>query len=162
MSAAAGQWDDDDVDVDGGGEDQTQAMKSLRAAYKALKKERDTLAEQVSTNAKATRTSNLTTLLKARNLDAKIAAFVPEGIDATEDALDGWLKEYGDVFGVKQQEQQQQQSNLTDEQTAALRQMDVIAGATSSAQANDMLKQVQSAETPEALMALIESAGGGR
>lgn len=159
MSAKAGQWDDDDDLLNDEG-DQSQAMKNLRDAYKALKRENQTLKTQVEESSKATRKSTLTQLLKARELPDKIAAFIPSEVEATEEAVGKWLEEYGDVFGV-QPPAQQQQSALSDEQIAAMRQMDVIAGSTSSAQANDMLQRIQSAESPEALIAMIQAAGGG-
>lgn len=161
MSARAGVWNDDEIEdlVEGeheGGD--TELVKNLRAALKAQTKARKEAETERDGFKTTTRKSSLADLLKARELDPKVAAFIPAEVEATEEGVGKWLDEYGDVFGAKPPAQQQ--SALTDEQIAAMRQMDSLAGATSPAVTNDMLRSVQNAETPEALIALIHAAGG--
>jgi hypothetical protein len=164
MSAKAGQWDDDEIDglLDGestGGD--SELVRNLRAALRAQTKARKEAEAEVNGFKTTTRKSTLTELLKARELDPKVAAFIPADVEATEDGVGKWLDEYGDVFGAKKPEtQQQQQSSLTDEQIAAMRQMDVVTSSASSTVNNDLLRSIQNAETPEALIAMIHAAGG--
>jgi hypothetical protein len=45
-------------------------------------------------------------------VNPKIAAFIPQDIDLTEESLSTWLSEYGDVFGIESQSTNQASSNL--------------------------------------------------
>jgi hypothetical protein len=160
MSARAGQWSDDEIEdmLDGehGGEP-TDLVKNLRAALRAKAKEASNYKAELDGVKTVSRKSTIENLLKARELDPKIAAFIPSDMEATEEAVGKWLEEYGDVFGAKPPAQQQQ---ISDQDLAAMRQMDVLAGATSPAVVNDLMKAVQSADSPEAIYALINAAGG--
>jgi hypothetical protein len=161
MSARAGIWDDDEIEglIEGeheGGD--TELVKNLRAALKAQTKARKEAESERDGFKTTTRKASLSDLLKARELDPKVAAFIPAEVEATEEGVGKWLDEYGDVFGAKPAAQQQ--SALPDDQIAAMRQMDSLTGAASPAVANDLLRSIQQAETPEALIAMIHAAGG--
>jgi hypothetical protein len=159
MSARAGQWSDDEIEemLDGDHGGDTDLVKNLRAALRAKSKEANQYKEELGNVSKVTRKTTIENLLKARELDAKIAALIPSDVEPTEESVGKWLDEYGDVFGVKPPVQQQE---LSDADIAALRQMDAFAGAASPAMSNDMTKQIQGAQSRDDVLAMIRAAGG--
>lgn len=73
-----------------------QLRKQLRdkeSTLKALSAENETFKSTV-------RKSTVTDLLAKRNVNPKVAAFIPADVEATDEAIGKWLGEYGDVFGV--------------------------------------------------------------
>ena len=79
---------------------------------------------------------------------------MPADLEASEDAISGWLQEYGDVFGV----QTPQKTELSQQDIAALRQMDVVTnGAMSPDRAEDLMMRVQNAASAEELNSIIYS-----
>lgn len=163
MSAKAGQWSDDEIEelLEGSDGDDSSVIKNLRAALRAKTKQVNEFRTELDGLRTTSRKSSLTELLKARELDAKIAAFIPADVEATEEGVGKWLDEYGDVFGAKPAPSgDEAPSALDDQQIAAMRQMDSVAGTASSAVSNDAVNAVKNAESPDALIAMIRAAGG--
>lgn len=162
MSARAGQWSDDEIEdlLEDAGEDDSSVIKNLRAALRAKTKQANEFRQELEGAKTASRKSTLADLLKARELDAKIATFIPQDIEATEEAVGKWLDEYGDVFGAKPAQAPEGRPNMSDDDVARLRQMDLVAGSASPAVTNDQLAQLRSADSPDAVIEMIRAAGG--
>ena len=45
-------------------------------------------------------------ILEGFGLNPRIAAFIPEDVEADEDAIAEWLNEYGDAFGIEAVEEE--------------------------------------------------------
>ena len=89
-----------------------------------------------------------------KGVNAKIAAFVPADLEASEDAISGWLEEYGDVFGV----QTPQKTELSQQDIASLRQMDSVTNnAISPDRAEDIFMRIENATSAEELNSIIYS-----
>lgn len=160
MSARAGQWSDDEIEdlVEGEHEGgNTDLVKNLRAALRAKSKEAQQYRTELDGVKTISRQATIENLLKTRELNVKVAKFIPPDVEATEEAVDKWLAEYGDVFGATPPVQQQE---LSDQQIAAMRQMDAFAGATSPASTNDALKNLQGAGSKDDVLSMIRAAGG--
>lgn len=71
--------------------------KELKAAKKALN-ERETALTSLKSEF---RTRTIKDVLASNGANPKIAAFVPADIEPSEQAVNEWLNEYGDVFGFK-------------------------------------------------------------
>lgn len=155
-----GQWDDDDDDLDN--EEQrsqdSTAMRELRKADRAKAKRIAELEAQLTSLSGAARERTVTEVLQARNLNPKIAAFIPADVEATEDAVGKWLDEYGDVFGVATQaEPSEEEAQAT---LAQLRQIDTMAsGLHVPPGVTDLAAKIASVNSKEELDALIF--GGG-
>lgn len=94
-------WDDD------GGEDaRGEDIPELRKAYRKLQKQNKELIDQLSGAQKQVRERSVKDVLAARGLPSKIAAFIPESAN-TSDEVEAWISEYGDVFGVQVEDQEQ-------------------------------------------------------
>jgi hypothetical protein len=94
--------EDDDFDF----EDQPQdVVKQLRKVNRTLEKRLKELEQESTTLKSATRQRTVKDVLTAKGINPKVAAFVPQDLDASEEAVTNWLNEYGDVFGVKSGEE---------------------------------------------------------
>lgn len=94
------QWDDDN-------EDAREDIPDLRKAYRQMKKQNKELLEQLTQTQKQVRERSVKDVLQAKGLPPKIAAFLPESVTTSEE-VEAWLNEYGDVFGVKQEQETEQ------------------------------------------------------
>lgn len=150
------QGEDDDEGDDGGGRQDSSVLKELRRINAQQAKRLKELEDQVSTYSKETRQSKVKGLLESRELNPKIAAFIPEDVEATPEALDKWIGEYGDVFGVQPKE-----PTVDDQSLGARRQMDEIGARTQPpVGANDLAAAIAAASTIEELDALIARSAG--
>ena len=89
-------YEDDDFDTD----TSNDLVKQLRKATKAKDKELAELKAQYESLAKANRERAIKDALASRGVNSKIAAFIPQDIDPTEESVSKWLSDYADVFGV--------------------------------------------------------------
>jgi hypothetical protein len=88
--------DDDDFTTDAS----SDLVKQLRKAAKQKDKELQELRSQFESLSKAQRERAIKDTLASRGVNQKIAAFIPQDIDPTEESVSKWLSEYADVFGV--------------------------------------------------------------
>lgn len=150
--------------------DHSEEMPSDSNLVKKLRSKIDELAakakeletENLSLKGQS-RKQTLSSALTSRGYPAKIAAFIPADIEPTDEAIDEWLSEYGDVFGGANQSAQDQ----------AVQQAPVVVGSAADADAyrrmsaaetgaaapantsGDILAQINAAESMDDLMALL-------
>ena len=106
----------DDEDDDFGNEPQ-DVVKQLRKVNRTLEKRLKELEQEATTLKVQTRQRTVKDVLSAKGINPKVAAFIPQDIDTTEEAVSAWLAEYGDVFGVQQStEETQAKETATDAQ----------------------------------------------
>jgi hypothetical protein len=148
-------YEDDDFDTDSGND----LVKQLRKATKAKDKELAELKAQYESLAKANRERAIKDALASRGVNSKIASFIPQDIDPTEESVSKWLEEYGDVFGVQQVETQAT-PNVDPAQAKAYQRMTnaVEQGVTPEFQA-DIHRKLMNANSREELDEVIRSSG---
>ncbi len=97
--------------------------------------------------------------LAARGVNTKIASFIPQDIDPTEESVSKWLSDYADVFGVQQAEAQAA-PNVDPRQAAAYQRMTnaVEQGITPEFQAQ-VHQKLMNAQSREELDEIIRSSG---
>jgi hypothetical protein len=151
LSAQQGNWSDEvDDDDEGGGRD-SSVLRDLRKANSAKEKRIKELEESLSQIQKTNRETSIKTLLESRELNPKIAALIPESVEPTEEAVSGWLSDYGDVFGVTAAEPE-----ATPPSVAAMRQMDDLSQQTVPVVgAADIRSAIANAQTPEELTKVL-------
>ena len=110
-------YEDDDFDSDGG-----DLVKQLRKATKQKDKELAELKAQYEQLSKAQRERAIKDALASRGVNSKIASFIPQDIDPTEESVSKWLEDYADVFGVQTQSNQAA-PNVDPKQAAAYQRM---------------------------------------
>jgi hypothetical protein len=150
-------YEDDDFDTpsnDGG-----DLVKQLRKATKQKDKELAELKSQYETLAKANRDRAIKDALNSRGVNSKIASFIPQDIDPTEESVSKWLEDYSDVFGIQTQANQAV-PNIDPRQAAAYQRMTnaVEQGMTPEYQA-EVHKKLMNAQTREELDEIIRQSG---
>lgn len=160
-------YDDDDLELDETSDvKDTPLVKDLRKQIKDLQKQNQTLNEENSGFKTKQRVSDLAEVIKSKGLDAKVASLYPKDAEATPEAVDAWLAEYGTVFGIKAGSDEQTpdapEADATDPgldptmQRAYLR-MQATEGSAQvpAARLAEMQKRIAEAKTPEELTAAI-------
>ena len=147
-------YEDDDFDTDGG-----DLVKQLRKATKQKDKELAELKAQYENLSKAQRERAIKDALASRGVNSKIASFIPQDIDPTEESVSKWLEDYADVFGYEAQSNQAT-PNVDPAQARAYQRMTnaVEQGATPEFQA-DIHRRLMNANSKEELDEIIRSSG---
>jgi hypothetical protein len=141
------QWDTD--------EDAREDIPDLRKAYRQMKKQNKELMDQLSQTQKQVRERSVKDVLQTKGLPPKIAAFLPESVTTSEE-VESWLEEYGDVFGIKQEQETEQEQKAAPVPNPELEALGRISSVQQSGQAfsNDpdqIAGLIAAATTPEEL-----------
>ena len=146
-------YDDDDFDEDFEPQD---VVKQLRRVNKTLEKRLKELEVESTTLKNQTRQRTVKDVLTSKGINPKVAAFIPQDLDISEEAVSNWLNEYGDVFGVKQEAtegESQAQSNPALQ--AQKRINDVVSTGTPPGVDEDMYARMANVNSAAELNALL-------
>jgi len=102
-------YEDDEEDFE---LDSNDAFSQLRKANKQKDKQLKEIQQELAELRKEKRERTIKETLTSRGVNPKVAAFIPQDIDLTEESLSNWLAENGDVFGFSTQQSNQASSNL--------------------------------------------------
>lgn len=149
-------YEDDDSDLNDLGND---LVKQLRKTNKQKEKELSDLKAQFESLSKAQRERTIKDALERRGVNQKIAAFIPQDIDPTEESVSNWLTNYADVFGLEL-DQPNQTPNVDPAQVAAYRKMtNTVDQASSPEPTEDVMRRLMNAHTKEELDEVIRTSG---
>ena len=147
--------DDDDFDMDSSSND---LVKQLRKAAKQKDKELAELRSQFDGLSKAQRERSIKDALERRGVNQKIASFIPQDIDPTEESVSKWLEDYSDVFGIDLG--QNQTTNVDPADIAAYKKMTGTADAGMTPERGaDVLSRLVNANSKEELDDIIRQSG---
>ena len=148
--------DDDDFSIEDKAND---LVKQLRKANKQKEKELADLKSQFESLSKAQRERAIKDALASRGVNSKIAAFIPQDIDPTEESVSKWLSDYADVFGIDV-ESNQATPNVDPNQAKQYQKMTktVDAGNTPDG-ADDIMRRLLNANSREELDEVIRQSG---
>ena len=151
-------WDEDEDDLDTDNEvqmDGSDLLKKLRKAKRNDEKRIKELTEQLEGLSKSQRERTVKEVLEQKGVNPKAQRLILKDLDdITEESVNTWLADNGDLFGLTQPEvTEEQQLNR-----AVLRQQDIVTqlGMTPD-RADDLLNRINNAETAEELQAIIYS-----
>ena len=148
--------DDDDFDTNDSSND---LVKQLRKASKQKDKELNELKAQFESLNKAQRERAIKDALASRGVNSKIASFIPQDIDPTEESVSKWLEDYADVFGIETS-QTQAQPNISPADAAAYKRMTNSADSGASPEHNgDIMQKLMNANSKEELDEVIRLSG---
>jgi hypothetical protein len=134
-------------------------VKQLRKAAKQKDKELQELRSQFDNLSKGQRERAIKDLLASRGVNSKIASFIPQDIDPTEESLSKWLDDNGDVFGIESG-QTQATPNVDPSQAAAYKRMTDTADSGASPEHNtDIMQKLLNANSREELDEVIRLSG---
>jgi len=146
--------DDDDFTED----TSNDLVKQLRKASKQKDKELQELRSQFETLSKGQRERAIKDALAARGVNSKIASFIPQDIDPTEESVSKWLEDYADVFGIEVS--QNQTPNVNPADAAAYKRMTNSADSGASPEHNgDIMQKLMNANSKEELDDVIRLSG---
>ena len=148
--------DDDDFDTNDSSND---LVKQLRKASKQKDKELNELKAQFESLNKAQRERAIKDALASRGVNSKIASFIPQDIDPTEESVSKWLEDYADVFGIETS-QTQATHNVNPADAAAYKRMTNSADSGASPEHNgDIMQRLMNANSKEELDEVIRLSG---
>ncbi|NDB57106.1 hypothetical protein EB001_01450 [bacterium] len=149
-------WDDEDEDQDNDtnltGDD---LVKKLRKAKRADEKRIKELVDQLESLTKANRERIVYEVLEKKGINAKAARLILKDLDeVSEESLNGWLSENGDLIGYQSEVQnEQEKQNL-----AALRQQDVIThNGIMPDRTDELSMKLDNAQSADELLAFLRS-----
>jgi len=148
--------DDDDFDTNDSSND---LVKQLRKASKQKDKELNELKAQFESLNKSQRERAIKDALASRGVNSKIASFIPQDIDPTEESVSKWLEDYADVFGIETS-QTQATPNVNPNDAAAYKRMTNSADSGVSPEHNgDIMQKLMNANSREELDEVIRMSG---
>ena len=151
------EYEDDDDDYTN--DSSNDLVKQLRKASKQKDKELQELRSQFENLSKGQRERAIKDLLASRGVNSKIASFIPQDIDPTEESLSKWLDDNGDVFGIESG-QTQTTPNVDPAQAAAYKRMTNTADSGTSPEHNaDIMQKLMNANSREELDEVIRLSG---
>ena len=151
--------DEDDDITTGESNSSNDLVKQLRKAAKQKDKELAELRSQFEGLSKAQRERTIKDALERRGVNSKIAAFIPQDIDPTEESVSNWLTNYADVFGLEVQ-QNQATPNVDPAQAQQYQRMtQTVEQAQTPAPIDDVYRRLMNANTREELDAVIRESG---
>jgi hypothetical protein len=145
---ATNYYDDEDDDTT------TDVVGQLRKVNRALEKRAKELEQELSGLKSQTRQRTVKDVLQAKGLNPKIAAFIPQDIDSSEEAITTWVNEYGDVFGI-QTPSEEKPVQKNSEIAAQARINNLVATGTAPDVDEDAFAKIAGAKTREDLDALL-------
>ena len=157
---ATNDWDDDDFDdieeqnVPATGDD---LVKKLRKAKRADEKRIKELTEQLEGLSKVQRERVVKEVLDQKGVNPKAARLILKDLDdVSEESVNHWLDDNGDLFGFTKQAQEADPQRELD--LAALRQQDIVTqnGMTPDKQM-DAVQRINDAATAEEIIAMFQS-----
>jgi len=151
------EYEDDDDDYTN--DSSNDLVKQLRKASKQKDKELQELRSQFENLSKGQRERAIKDVLASRGVNSKIASFIPQDIDPTEESLSKWLDDYADVFGYESS-QTQATPNVDPAQAAAYKRMTNSADSGTSPEHNgDIMQKLMNANSKEELDEVIRLSG---
>jgi len=151
-------YDYEDEDEDYTQDSSNDLVKQLRKAAKQKDKELAELREKFDGLSKAQRERTIKDALERRGVNQKIASFIPQDIDPTEESVSKWLEDYADVFGIELS--QNQTANVDPADIAAYKRMTGTADAGLSPERGaDVMSRLMNANSKEELDEIIAQSG---
>ena len=149
-------YEDDDFEMDSSGND---LVKQLRKQLKAKEKELSEKDSALNNLSKTQRERAIKDALASRGVNSKIAAFIPQDIDPTEESVSKWLEDYADVFGIETN-QTQATPNVNPADAAAYKRMTNTVETGVSPEHNDnIMQKLMNANSREELDDVIRMSG---
>jgi hypothetical protein len=149
-------YDDDDDDFLDEGQPQ-DVVKQLRKVNRTLEKRLKELEQEATTLKVQTRQRTVKDVLTSKGINPKVAAFIPQDLEVSEDAVTNWLNEYSDVFGIKTEEAKETNSasNVNPALQAQKRINDVVSSGQAPAFDEDIAARIANAKNADELNAIM-------
>jgi hypothetical protein len=143
--------DEDDEDYTPTYDNDTDLVKKLRKALKAEQRRAKELESNLGELSKTQKERILKDVFTSRGVNAKIAAFVPNDIEATEEAISSWIDQYADVFGI-----QQDAPKVSEQDIASMQKMNnVLTNAEAPGASDDLANRLANAGSEDEILSIL-------
>ena len=107
-------WEDnDDLDYEVQGSDDTNGIKDLRKAKRADEKRIKELTEKLEMFERQQRELTIKSVLESKGVNSKAARLILKDLDeVSEESVNNWLRDNGDIVGYTEQEQEEARPNV--------------------------------------------------
>jgi hypothetical protein len=147
--------DDDDYTTDSSND----LVKQLRKAAKQKDRELQELRSQFENLNKSQRERAIKDALASRGVNQKIASFIPQDIDPSEESVSKWLEDYADVFGIEF-ESSQPTPNVDPAQAEQYKRIsNASSSGTTMQHGQDIMSRLMNANSKEELDEIIRQSG---
>ena len=144
--------EDDDDDFTPSFESDTDLVRKLRKDLKQAQKRNKELEGSLGELSKAQRERIIKDAFASKGVNPKIASFVPQDIDASEEAVTQWLENYADVFGIKTEEKQA----ISQQDIQSMQRMNsALTGAEAPAASDDLANRIANAQSEDEVLSIL-------
>lgn len=145
--------EDDEDDFTPSFESETDLVRKLRKDLKVAQRRNKELEGSLGELSKSQRERVLKDVFTSKGINPKIAALIPQDIDASEEAISSWIDNYADVFGVEvpAKENPVSQTDINNMQ----RMNSVLSGADAPGAADDLANRIANAESPDDIISIL-------
>jgi hypothetical protein len=144
--------EDDDDDFTPSFESDTDLVRKLRKDLKQAQKRNKELEGSLGELSKAQRERIIKDAFASKGVNPKIASFVPQDIDASEEAVTQWLDNYADVFGIKLEEKQA----VSQEDIQSMQRMNnALTGAEAPGASDDLANRIANANSEDEILTIL-------
>ena len=144
--------EEDDDDFTPSFESDTDLVRKLRKDLKqAIKRNRE-LEGSLGELSKAQRERIIKDAFASKGVNPKIASFVPQDIDASEEAVTAWLENYADVFGIQTEEKQ----SVSQQDIQSMQRMNnALTGAEAPGASDDLANRIANAQSEAEILSIL-------
>jgi hypothetical protein len=130
----------------------TDLVRKLRKDLKQAQKRNKELEGSLGELSKSQRERIIKDAFASKGVNPKIASFVPQDIDASEEAIVAWLDNYADVFGIKAEEKQ----TVSQQDIASMQRMNnALTGAEAPAASDDLANRIANASSEDEILSIL-------
>ena len=144
--------EDDDDDFTPSFESDTDLVRKLRKDLKQAQKRNRELEGSLGELSKSQRERIIKDAFASKGVNPKIASFVPQDIEASEEAVTQWLDNYADVFGIKVEEKQA----VSQEDIQSMQRMNnALTGAEAPGASDDLANRIANANSEDEILTIL-------
>ena len=144
--------EDEDDDFTPSFDSDTDLVRKLRKDLKQAQKRNKELEGSLGELSKAQRERIIKDAFASKGVNPKIASFVPQDIEASEEAVTQWLDNYADVFGIKIEEKQA----VSQEDIQSMQRMNnALTGAEAPGASDDLANRIANANSEDEILTIL-------
>ena len=144
--------EDEDDDFTPSFDSDTDLVRKLRKDLKQAQKRNKELEGSLGELSKAQRERIIKDAFASKGVNPKIASFIPNDIDASEEAIAAWLDNYADVFGIKTEEKQ----TVSQQDIASMQRMNnALTGAEAPGASDDLANRIANAGSEDEILSIL-------
>ena len=144
--------EDEDDDFTPSFDSDTDLVRKLRKDLKQAQKRNKELEGSLGELSKAQRERIIKDAFASKGVNPKIASFVPQDIEASEEAVTQWLDNYADVFGIKLEEKQ----SVSQEDIQSMQRMNnALTGAEAPGASDDLANRIANASSEDEILTIL-------